>query len=70
MYVLKGSFDYYSCNLNNTKDIKKSTVYTGELVFTQKKSCTVFLEYTELLAISRNPRDQEFYEADTVRLEM
>ena len=72
MYVLKGSFDYYSCNLNNTENIKKSTVVKGELVFTPPKEvhATVFLEDTELLAISRNPRDQEYYEADTVRLEI
>ena len=42
------------------------------MVFTppMEDHTTVFLEDCELLAISRNPRDQATYEADTVRIEL
>jgi hypothetical protein len=40
------------------------------MVFTppMEDHATVFLEDTRLLAISRNPRDQEAYEADVRRV--
>ena len=70
MYVLSGSFDYYFCKLNDIKNIKKIKVSEGEMVFTPPKEvhATVFLEDTKLLAISRNPRDQKYYESDLKRL--
>ena len=43
---------------------------SGEMVFTppMEDHATVFLDDTELLAMSRNPRDQETYEEDVRRV--
>ena len=45
-------------------------VKAGEMIFTQpmEDHATVFLEDCDLLAISRNPRDQEAYEEDVRRI--
>jgi oxalate decarboxylase/phosphoglucose isomerase-like protein (cupin superfamily) len=70
MYVLKGSFDYY-CRASGTDDAPKVTrVGVGEMIFTppMEDHATVFLEDTELLVVSRNPRDQASYEADVRRV--
>ena len=42
----------------------------GQLIFTppMEDHATVFLEDTVLLVMSRNPRDQEAYESDVVRV--
>ena len=72
MYVLSGSFDYYFRPTGTDEKPKKITVSAGQMVFTPplEDHTTVFTEDCELLAISRNPRDQETYEADTVRIEL
>lgn len=72
MYVLKGSFDYYYRPTGSTDKPNMITVRSGEMVFTPplEDHTTVFTEDCELLAISRNPRDQATYEADTVRIEL
>ena len=46
------------------------TVKPGEMVFTppMEDHATVFLEDTQILVVSRNPRDQEAYEADVRRV--
>ena len=70
MYVLSGAFDYYY--RPSETDAKPSVirVKAGEMVFTppMEDHATVFLEDTQLLAMSRNPRDQESYEADVKRV--
>ena len=45
-------------------------VKAGELIFTppMEDHATVFLEDCDLLAMSRNPRDQETYEKDVRRV--
>lgn len=70
MYVLSGSFDYYYRPAGSTEAPKVITVKAGEMVFTppMEDHATVFLEDTQLLAMSRNPRDQESYEADVRRV--
>jgi len=70
MYVLSGSFDYYYRPVGSTRDPIVITVKTGEMVFTppMEEHATVFLEDTQLLVMSRNPRDQESYEADVKRV--
>ena len=70
MYVLSGSFDYYYRRTGSGEKPKVITVKAGEMVFTppMEDHATVFLEDTQLLAMSRNPRDQESYEADVKRV--
>lgn len=70
MYVLSGSFAYHYRPTGSTEASKVIIVKTGEMVFTppMEDHATVFLEDTQLLAMSRNPRDQESYEADVRRV--
>jgi oxalate decarboxylase/phosphoglucose isomerase-like protein (cupin superfamily) len=70
MYVLKGSFDYYYRPTNSNEEPKCIRVNAGELIFTppMEDHATVFLEDCDLLAISRNPRDQKAYEEDVRRV--
>ena len=70
MYVLSGSFDYYYRPTNSDDELKCVRVNPGELIFTppMEDHATVFLEDCDLLAMSRNPRDQETYEEDVRRI--
>jgi dTDP-4-dehydrorhamnose 3,5-epimerase-like enzyme len=70
MYVLFGSFDYYYRPTNSSEKLKVVRVKAGELIFTppMEDHATVFLEDCDLLAMSRNPRDQEAYEEDVRRV--
>ena len=72
IYVLKGSFKYYSQDLLTKKKNRSLLVKKGELIFTPPKiiHATYFLENTEILALSRNLRDTKNYEKDTVRVEL
>ena len=72
MYVLKGSFDYYYRQTGSNQELQVKHVKAGEMVFTppMEDHVTVFTENTELLAMSRNPRDQESYESDVVRVNL
>lgn len=72
MYVLSGSFDYYY-RPTGTQEVPKVTrLKAGEMVFTppMEDHATVFLEDTQILVMSRNPRDQEAYEADVRRVQL
>lgn len=70
MYVLKGSFDYYARPTGSDQPAKVTRVGVGEMIFTppMEDHATVFLEDSELLVVSRNPRDQESYESDVRRV--
>ena len=70
MYVLSGAFDYYYRPAGSSDKPKVIRVKAGEMVFTPplEEHATVFLEDTQLLAMSRNPRDQESYESDVKRV--
>jgi dTDP-4-dehydrorhamnose 3,5-epimerase-like enzyme len=70
MYVLSGSFKYYYRTTNSNEELKSVTVTKGEMIFTppMEDHATVFLEDCDLLAMSRNPRDQEAYEEDVRRV--
>ena len=72
IYVLKGSFKYYSQDLITKKKYRSLLVKKGELIFTPPKiiHATYFLENTEILALSKNLRDTKNYEKDTVRVEL
>jgi oxalate decarboxylase/phosphoglucose isomerase-like protein (cupin superfamily) len=70
MFVLKGSFDYYYRPTGSTEPAKVVRLHEGELVFTppMEDHATIFLEDSQLIVASRNPRDQATYEADTRRV--
>lgn len=70
MYVLNGTFDYYYRKTGSTEPPSVVRVKAGDMVFTppMEDHATVFLEDTQLLALSRRPRDQEAYEADVKRI--
>jgi len=70
MYVLSGSFDYYYRPTDTEEELQCVRVKAGELIFTppMEDHATVFLEDCNLLAMSRNPRDQKAYEEDVRRV--
>ena len=70
MYMLSGSAEYYYRPTGSNEEIKKIIMKQGDLIFTppMEDHTTVFLEDSELLAMSRNPRDQDSYESDVVRV--
>jgi oxalate decarboxylase/phosphoglucose isomerase-like protein (cupin superfamily) len=70
MYVLSGSFDYFYKPTNSDKELQCVRVKAGEMIFTppMEDHATVFLEDCDLLAMSRNPRDQKAYEEDVRRV--
>jgi dTDP-4-dehydrorhamnose 3,5-epimerase-like enzyme len=70
MYVLSGSFDYYYRPTGSDDELLCVQVKARELIFTppMEDHATVFLEDCDLLAMSRNPRDQETYEEDVRRV--
>jgi oxalate decarboxylase/phosphoglucose isomerase-like protein (cupin superfamily) len=72
MYVLSGSFDYYYRETNSNDELKCVRVIAGEMIFTppMEDHATVFLEDCDLLAMSRNPRDQKAYEEDVRRVNL
>ena len=70
MYVLSGSFDYYYRPTGSNQPPSVIWVLPVQMVFTppMEDHATVFLEDSQLLVASRNPRDQEAYEADVRRV--
>jgi len=72
MYVLSGSFDYYFRPTGSDKELQNIRVKAGEMIFTppMEDHATVFLEDCDLLAMSRNPRDQDAYEKDVRRVNL
>lgn len=71
IYVTKGSFEYYFRKTNSNEDIKKKVVNTGQVLFTGNMidHAMFYTEETEILVVSKNPRDQLTYEEDTVRID-
>jgi len=72
MYTIYGSFDYYYRPHGTDKEIKMEKFVAGEMVFTPPKEdhACIFTEDALLVVASRNPRDQETYESDVVRIEL
>ena len=72
MYVLEGEFDYYYRKTGTNDALKVKKFIKGDLVFTppMEDHATIFIQNTILIVMSRNPRDQETYERDTVRIEL
>ena len=70
MYVVEGDFDYFFKDVD-TGEVCYLRVKEGETIFTppiEEHAC-YFPNTTTLIVSSKNPRDQETYEADTVRVE-
>jgi len=72
MYVLSGKMEYHFRPTGSNEQPKTIVLSKGDLVFTppMEDHTTIFLEDTELVVMSRNPRDQESYESDVVRVEL
>lgn len=72
MYILSGEMDYFYRNHNklSKEKIRKVNLQKGDMVFTppMEEHTSCFPKDTHFLAISRNPRDQEAYEADVIRV--
>ena len=71
IYVLKGSFEYYFRKTNSGDEVQKKIVKKNELLFTGPviDHAMFYVEETEILVLSKNPRDQKTYEEDTVRID-
>ena len=71
-YVISGKIQYFYKNVNSNKMPEMVTVKEGNMVFTPPlvEHCMKFPEDTIFLTLSRNPRDQETYEADVVRVNL
>ena len=71
-YVISGKIEYFHRKLNSSKQTELIIVEQGNMVFTPPlvEHCMKFPEDTLFLTLSRNPRDQETYEADVVRVDL
>ena len=71
-YVISGAIEYHHRLTGSTDAPDTMTVKQGEMVFTPPMvdHGMTFLEDTVFLTLSRNPRDQESYEQDVVRVDM
>ena len=71
IYVIKGEFEYYFRKTNEKEDTKKKIVTQGQLLFTGPMidHAMLYTKETEILVVSKNPRDQKTYEEDTVRID-
>jgi uncharacterized RmlC-like cupin family protein len=70
MYVLTGAFDYYWRPAGSDAGPSLVRIVAGDMLFTppMEDHATLFLEETEMVVASRNPRDQATYEADVRRV--
>lgn len=70
IYVLSGSLDYYHREHGKGLELQKFKAKQGDLIWTppMEDHTTVFLEETDILALSYLPRDQEAYESDVRRI--
>ena len=68
MYVLQGQIDYFFKDKESNK-LRYLAVQEGQTVFTPNLElhATHFPVETTLIVSSKNPRDQQTYEKDTVR---
>ena len=71
IYVLKGSFEYYFKKTHTDEKVQKKIIRKGELLFTGPfiDHAMLYIEETEIIVLSKNPRDQKTYEEDTVRID-
>lgn len=71
-YVISGCIEYYHRQTGSDAEPECVVARTGDMVFTAPlvDHGMVFPEDTVFLTLSRNPRDQETYEADVVRIDL
>ena len=71
-YVIKGKIEYYYKKLNSNEKPQLIVVDKGQMIFTPPlvEHCMKFPVDTLFLTLSRNPRDQETYESDVVRVNL
>ncbi len=71
-YVVEGCIEYFHRPHGETREPDRLLVEAGQMVFTPPMvdHGMKFPVDTVFLALSRNPRDQESYEADVVRIHM
>ena len=71
-YVISGAIDYYHRLTGSISTPETMTIKQGEMVFTPPMvdHGMTFPEDTVFLTLSRNPRDQESYEQDVVRVDL
>ncbi len=71
-YVVSGTIEYLHRPTGSDQEPETILVNTGEMVFTPPMidHGMKFPVDTVFLTLSRNPRDQESYEADVVRVDM
>ncbi len=71
-YVISGQIQYFHRKFNSKKKPSIIIVDKGNMVFTPPmvEHCMKFPVETLFLTLSRNPRDQETYEADVVRVSL
>ncbi len=71
-YVISGKIEYYYKNLNSNVKPELIVVEKGHMIFTPPlvEHCMKFPVDTLFLTLSRNPRDQETYESDVVRVNL
>ena len=69
--MIKGEFEYYFRKTKSDENIKKKIVNQGQLLFTGPMidHAMLYTTETEILVLSKNPRDQKTYEEDTVRID-
>lgn len=71
-YVVKGSIEYFHRPTGSEQEPHRILVTAGQMFFTPPMTdhTMVFPEDTVFLTLGRNPRDQESYEADVVRIKL
>jgi len=71
-YVLEGRIDYFHRPHGSDAEPERVEVRAGQMVFTPPmvEHGMKFPVDTTFMTLSRNPRDQESYEADVVRVDL
>ena len=71
-YMVSGSMEYFERPAGSKEAASRLLVKAGQLVFTPPlvEHAMKFLEDTVWLTLSRNPRDQDAYEKDVVRVRL
>lgn len=73
MYIVSGKFEYISKDMRKTNSKPEHVIVgAGEMVITPPMFAhkVKFLEDTVAIVLTTEPRDQEHYEKDTIRLEV
>ena len=71
-YLVSGSLEYYERPVGSKEPGKKTLVKAGQMFFSPPlvEHAMKFLEDSVWLTLSRNPRDQDAYEKDVVRVRL